>query len=381
MLFKCNGLLIGSIYCTVNDSNFNFIPMLFRKSVIGSVIFFSTVAPAFAMVYPDVDYSHPYVRGIVAMTNAKLVSGYEDGMFRPDRGLSRIEALKIVLNSANIPSNGYSLTQYITPQVDIHGNVLPAATSPVDSKQGIAFPDIPLDSWYAPYVNAGESLEVIHGYPDGLFRPQTLITRVEAYKVLFRAFGVLKDAPVEGEDWFLPYVQYAANHNLANFTEDPFNNLAASGDIIPRGEFTDLAFRLRNIMPTNASSKFNNIDYPSISIPSEEALDVNKFGTTSNNWSVVSTDKHFMKVRNKDLFVYTALNLEEAKGIAEAKFQKTISIEGIELARKNYAAMAYPFDRNLWLTPFEQSGLTYEQWYSMKATSMLNEGYMENKAL
>ncbi|MBI4835694.1 MAG: S-layer homology domain-containing protein [Candidatus Abawacabacteria bacterium] len=356
--------------------------MSLRKCIVASILLFGSVIPAHAMVYPDVDYSHPYIRGIVAMTDAKLVKGYEDNLFRPDRGLSRIEALKIVLNSANIPYNNYSNTQYVAPPVDTHGNVLPMPTSPVSAHKGVSFPDIPVDSWYAPYVNAGENLEIIHGYPDGLFRPQTFVTRIEAYKMLFRAFDTLSDAPVEGEDWFLPYVQYAANHNLANFTEDPFTNLDALGDVIPRGEFTDLAFRLKSITPASSGSRFNpSMSYPTITIPTSSQINSDKFGRTSNDAKEVDSDNHYQKVKNKDLFVYTARNFEEAKAVARAKFKKDITIEGIELARKNYAAMAYPFDRTFWHTPFETSGLTYEQWYALKATTMLQEGYMKDKSL
>lgn len=356
--------------------------MVVRRLLIAGVMFVSLVSPAYAMmVYPDVDYTHPYVRGIMGMTQAKLIQGYEDGLFRPDRGLSRIEALKIVLNSANIPTNGYSTTQYSAPQLDWKGNPLPSPTPVLDPAKGVAFPDIPVDSWYAPYVNTGEAKNIIRGYENGRFYPQSFVTRIEAYKMLFRAFGVLKDAPVEGENWFMPYVQYAINHNLTNFALDQLTNGQNMNDIITRAEFTDLAFRMRNISPTLVGSKFSNNSYPTVVINDDEVIDVTKFGQTTEDASIAAMDNHYMKKFNSSIYVYTAQNISEANAVLAEKFRKIISIEGIELAEKNYATMAYPFDRNVWKTPFENTGLTYEQWYAMKATDMLNDGYLENKTL
>ena len=354
--------------------------MIVRKLLIGGVLFVSMTTQTFAMTtYPDVDYTHPFVRGISAMTQAKLVHGYEDGLFRPDRGLSRIEALKIILNSADIATNGYSSTQYIAPEVDRRGNIIPSPKPTLDTAKGVAFPDIPLESWYAPYVNAGEARNIIRGYENGKFYPQSFITRIEAYKMLFRAFDVLKDAPVEGENWFMPYLEYAINHNLTNFAPGQIGTMQAMNDIIPRGEFVDLAFRMRNISPMMASSRFSMDSYPSITITAQNIIDTSMFGKTTTDPMEGSRDTHYMKKFGQDMYVYTAKNIEEANAVLKDNFRKTITLEGIELAEKNYNAMAYPFDRNLWKTPFENTGLTYEQWYAMKATDMLKDGYLANK--
>src|SRR3990172_11005356 len=95
---------------------------------------------ALAAAYPDVDYNHPFLRGIVGMTNDKIVSGYEDKTFHPDDGISRIEALKIILKSADVSLAPSSSSSSSSPP----------------SRRSIGFPDVPLDTLYAPYVNTGE---------------------------------------------------------------------------------------------------------------------------------------------------------------------------------------------------------------------------------
>ncbi len=353
---------------------------IITSSFLALLLSMSSVSTAQALVYPDLDYDEVYLPGIVGMTTSGIVQGYEDGTFRPDSYVSRIEALKIILKSASIGIVPLSQTQYVAPAVDMSGNVIKPSSAPLMTRS-IAFPDIPLESWYAPYVNTGEQKEIIHGYPDGLFRPQAFVSRVEAYKMLFRSFGVLLDAPVEGEDWFTPYVKYALDHNLANFGDDPALNLSDSTALISRAEFTDLAFRLRNISAKMPTSRFSDSSYPTITIAHSE-VNADDFGKTTQDKKLALANRHYLPIlSDAKTFVYTARNYEEAKVVAQSKFKKQISFEGINLAHDNFAAGAYNFSLALWNSPFEKTGLTYAQWYAMKATTMLEEGYLKNKNL
>lgn len=353
---------------------------ILSSSLATLVLTMVSVNTAHALAYPDLDYDQVYLPGIVGMTKSNIVQGYEDGTFRPNSYVSRIEALKIILKSASIGITPLSETQYVAPTRDMSGNLVTPSPSPLMSRS-IAFPDIPLDSWYAPYVNTGEQKEIIHGYTDGFFRPQANVTRVEAYKMLFRAFGVLLDAPVEGEDWFTPYVKYALDHNLANFGDAPVLDLNDSKALITRAEFTDLAFRLRNISPKMPTSRFSDSSYPTITIAYSD-VNGEDFGKVTTDKKVALANRHYLPMfDDAKTFVYTARNYEEAKVVAQAKFKKSISFEGINLAHDNFAAGAYDFSLAQWHSPFEKTGLTYAQWYAMKATTMLAEGYLKNKVL
>ncbi len=353
---------------------------LLRRVTVALILILIPHSFALAMVYPDVDYNHPFLRGIVGMTNDKLVNGYEDKSFHPDDGISRIEALKIVLNSAGIVVNPVASSGFVQPVVDRKGNVIKPATTTTKPKKSIGFPDIPLDGWYAAYVNTGEQMEIIHGYEDGLFRPANKVTRVESYKMLFRAFKALSDAPVEGEDWFTPYVNYALQHNLADYGDNPLLDLNNPHSLITRAEFTDLAFRMRNISPLTPLSRFSEGIYPEVKFTAA-AVDAQKFGISTIDKRLATTDKHYRQVPGTNIYIYTALNFEEALAVVKAKFQKNIIVKGIELSQDNYAAGAYPFSKAVWQSPFEKTGLTYEQWYAMKVTSMIEEGYLKDKII
>lgn len=333
------------------------------------------VPAAQAMVYPDLDYQHPYLRGIAGLSSAGIIHGYEDGLFRPDGHLSRIEALKIIFKSADIQIPPVSNTQYFAPQIDRHGKIIPTTTPAPNTQPTIGFPDVAKDSWYAPYVNEGEEREIIHGYEDGLFRPNAPVTRVAAYKMLLRAQGLLTDAPVEGEDWFTPYVKFVMDHNLSYFphTENIYNQQA----LISRGEFSDLVYRLSTLSRSVPMPKFVETSYPQVSIPTI-SVDTSIFGQRTTVKKTASSDNHY-QAAGSNSWRYTAQNYEEAKAIAREKFNKDITVEGIVLANQNFNTGAYPFSTTTWSSPFEDTGLTYAQWYAMKATSMLADGYLKNK--
>jgi len=52
------------------------------------------------------------------------------------------------------------------------------------------FPDVPKDAWFAPFVVAAKLTGAIDGYPDGNFRPGGYVNRAEAMKMLATASGV-----------------------------------------------------------------------------------------------------------------------------------------------------------------------------------------------
>ncbi|TDA66975.1 MAG: hypothetical protein D9V47_11705 [Clostridia bacterium] len=95
-----------------------------------------------------------------------IMAGYPDGSFRPDAPLTRAEWVKTLAEALHL--------------------VLPAGPEP-------AFTDVPVDSWYAPYIRAARDAGWVKGYGDH-FAPDAPITREEALLMLVRALGVANEA-------------------------------------------------------------------------------------------------------------------------------------------------------------------------------------------
>ncbi|MGL5831171.1 MAG: S-layer homology domain-containing protein [Candidatus Altimarinota bacterium] len=62
---------------------------------------------------------------------------------------------------------------------------------PMDGAMGLAgFSDVDSSQWYAPYLRAALSRGIVSGYPDGTFRPTQTVNLVENLKMLMLARGV-----------------------------------------------------------------------------------------------------------------------------------------------------------------------------------------------
>lgn len=104
--------------------------------------------------YSDVASGAWYNSAVSTLTNAGILTGYEDGTFRPNAPITRAEFATIAARF------------YHAPEVT-----------------GDAFPDIS-GSWARVYINRAAALGLVRGYPDGTFRPNTEITRAEVMEII-----------------------------------------------------------------------------------------------------------------------------------------------------------------------------------------------------
>ena len=95
---------------------------------------------------------------IASLSVIGLLRGYEDGSFRPDNPISRAECVVLLSRLIKVPA-GSSI-----------------------------FSEVPETHWASSAISAGTSAGWLSGYPDGTFRPDQNITRLEAVKMINTAF-------------------------------------------------------------------------------------------------------------------------------------------------------------------------------------------------
>ncbi len=93
-----------------------------------------------------------------------LVSGYEDGTFKPEQVLNRVETLKFIMTFLELD---------VDEDVDLE--VYGLSENP--------FSDVDLGAWYAAYVLRAYVDGVIGGYGDGTFKPANEVTYAEFVKM------------------------------------------------------------------------------------------------------------------------------------------------------------------------------------------------------
>jgi len=110
--------------------------------------------------FPDVNIESPYFEYIAKAKNLGIVSGYEDGYFRPHALITRGQAAKM-------------LVEAFKPH--------PAPTT------ATPFPDVPAGHVFQNHIADSVSSGWFKGYPDGLMRPDRNINFLEAGIVIRRA--------------------------------------------------------------------------------------------------------------------------------------------------------------------------------------------------
>jgi len=115
--------------------------------------------------FPDISKDQWYTPYVCYAKAYNIISGYEDGNFRPDRKVSRVESLKIVLNAFNIETPNEASKNY--------------------------FDDTGINEWYAPYIETAYSLGLIEEI-SGNYYPTRQLLRGEASNIINLAYLIPK---------------------------------------------------------------------------------------------------------------------------------------------------------------------------------------------
>mgnify|MGYP000887896944 CR=1 FL=1 len=150
--------------------------------------------PAFKDI-PTRHWSKPFVD---TLRIRGVIQGKKDGIFDPNGSLSRAELTKVALKSFSFSES------------DMHS-----------SAESIPFSDLRSREWYVAFVIAAADLGILEGYPDGTFKPDQPISRVEALKVILETSGVFSPTgqtesfvDVETASWYEKYVSFSTQYKL-----------------------------------------------------------------------------------------------------------------------------------------------------------------------
>ena len=100
---------------------------------------------------------------IVTLGERSLVKGYSNGKFRPESPLTRAEFASLMVGA--------------------FGN------SP-EVQKAVAFKDVPKNHWAWQFIQTVSKKRLFSGYPDGSFRPEQPILRVDAITVIASALNL-----------------------------------------------------------------------------------------------------------------------------------------------------------------------------------------------
>ncbi len=204
-----------------------------RARVVSALLSASTILsffPAATFAFSDVSSRAEFSTAIEALQTRGVIEGYSDGTFKPTATINRAEFLKIVLESK---------------------------TQDFEKNTEGCFPDVKSSDWFAPYVCTAKAMDIVAGYPDGLFHPERDINFVEAAKIVTLAY---KQQVQGGAEW---YEGYARALESSKAIPPSINGLEAK---INRGEMAEIMWRLSEAKTDQPSKGFLNVKYPEVEI-------------------------------------------------------------------------------------------------------------------
>ncbi len=121
--------------------------------------------------FPDVPPTHEFYTEITTLKCLDIIHGYSDGTFRPEVSLLRDQSTKFVTNTLV---------------------ALGAIESVEACAEGVTqFPDVPTDSLFYDDIRCVKGLGIFAGFSDGTFRPEEVVSRGQAAKILTGGRSVL----------------------------------------------------------------------------------------------------------------------------------------------------------------------------------------------
>jgi probable HAF family extracellular repeat protein len=167
-----------------------------------------------AISFPDVSGDFWAYDEIMACVDAKVVNGYEDGLYHPEYEVTRDQMAVYIARALVIPSGDAGIP---------------------DGPATPTFPDVPANHWAYKQIEYAVSQGVVQGYEDGTYHPEYEVTRDQMAVYVARSMvaptgeAALADyvpadprnfPDVPSEFWAWKHVEYCVENGVVQGYED-----------------------------------------------------------------------------------------------------------------------------------------------------------------
>ena len=181
-----------------------FLSLILSLLILGST---ATVYAGKNTTFDDVDGDEYYADATETLADLNILTGYEDGTFRPSNGVTRAEMATVIVRMLGLEKE--------------------AAKSMGETN----FSDVEDGHWASGYINLAVKEGIINGDGNGKFRPSDRVKHEEALKMLVCANGLGDDIRSSGSDWSKPYIEIADRNGLSDNLEGKKGETSTRGDV------------------------------------------------------------------------------------------------------------------------------------------------------
>ena len=136
-----------------------------KKTLAVVLAFAMMLSMGSAFAYSDVEAGTTVSEAVGILSNLEILTGFEDGTFRPDETVTRAQMAAIICRMLGYEDQAQS------------------------SMGSTVFADVAADHWASGYVNVAQAQGIINGYGDGNFGPEDKVTYEQAIKMIVASLG------------------------------------------------------------------------------------------------------------------------------------------------------------------------------------------------
>ncbi len=175
-----------------------------------------------AATFKDISTSYSFYKEINYLVNKKIVSGYSNGMFKPNQVVTRAEAAIMIGRAKGLDG----------------------------TKKKTVFSDVNASNGASGYIQSAVDAGIIQGFPDGTFRPDETVTRGQVAILVSKAFQLTKTTKVTYKDVSLSSAAYPSigKASAVRITLGYADNTFRPNLGVTRGQFS--AFLARALDPS-----------------------------------------------------------------------------------------------------------------------------------
>lgn len=136
------------------------------KKVIASICVIAMMLTTVALgaTYNDVAEDSAYYEAVETLNKLEIVTGYEDGTYKPEAGVTRAEMAALIA------------------RIQGYGDTAAGSAS-------TGFADVPASHWASGYIANAAGMGIINGYGDGNFGPEDPVLYEQAVKMVMATLG------------------------------------------------------------------------------------------------------------------------------------------------------------------------------------------------
>ena len=167
------------------------------------------------------DFSPQYAEAAEVLTGMKVMQGYDDGSFLPQRNITRAQVATLIYRA-------------VTGDVN-------------DTQTGLytdwdKFDDVQADDWFAGYVNYCANGELIKGFTPDTFGPNKNVTGYQVLAMILRAVGYDQNDEFTGPGWEIRTATTAKELGLLKNVQETTLGQPASRELV-----AELIFQAMNV--------------------------------------------------------------------------------------------------------------------------------------